>query len=145
MGRNKRGAAGYRSFGYLTPGEDYRPEDLVEDAELWVGEGELVQFIVLRFTAIMASAFFVPVVLGVFWRGLTREGALAAMVGGVAGVFVWQSGVLPWPGWGPEFIHSAAPGVLISLVLGVVVSRFSAPPPESALSPYFGHSAGGSR
>ena len=35
MGRNKRGAAGYRSFGYLTPGEDYRPEDLVEDAELF--------------------------------------------------------------------------------------------------------------
>ena len=100
-----------------------------------VGEGELVQFIVLLFTAIMASAFFVPVVLGVFWRGLTREGALAAMVGGVAAVFVWQSGVLPWPGWGPEFIHSAAPGVAVSLVLGVVVSRFSAPPPESALSP----------
>ena len=110
-----------------------------------VGEGELVQFIVLLFTAIMASAFFVPVVLGVFWRGLTREGALAAMVGGVAAVFVWQSGVLPWPGWGPEFIHSAAPGVLVSLVLGVVVSRFSAPPPESALCPYFGNSAGGSR
>ena len=109
-----------------------------------VGEGELVQFIVLLFTAIMASAFFVPVVLGVFWRGLTREGALAAMVGGVAAVFVWQSGVLPWPGWGPEFIHSAAPGVAVSLVLGVVVSRFSAPPPESALSPYFGNSAGGS-
>ena len=35
MGRNKRGADGYRSFGYLTPGEDYLPEDLVEDAELF--------------------------------------------------------------------------------------------------------------
>ena len=35
MGRNKRGADGYRSFGYLTPGEDYPPEDLVEDAELF--------------------------------------------------------------------------------------------------------------
>ena len=35
MGRNKRGAGGYRSFGYLVPGEDYHPEDLVEDAELF--------------------------------------------------------------------------------------------------------------
>ena len=110
-----------------------------------VGEGELVQFIVLLFTAIMASAFFVPVVLGVLWRGLTREGALAAMVGGVAGVFVWQSGVLPWPGWGPELVHPAAPGVVISLVLGVAVSRFTAAPPESALAPYFARPAGDSR
>lgn len=107
-----------------------------------VGEGELVQFIVLLFTAIMASAFFVPVVLGVTWRRLTREGALAAMLGGVAAVFLWQSGALPWPGWGPETIHPAAPGVLVSLVLGVVVSRLSPPPPDSALLPYF---RGGSR
>ena len=35
MGRNKRGAGGYRSFGYLAPGADYRPEDLVEDAKLF--------------------------------------------------------------------------------------------------------------
>lgn len=35
MGRNKRAAGGYRSFGYLTPGEDFRPEDLVEDAALF--------------------------------------------------------------------------------------------------------------
>ena len=35
MGRQKRGAGGYRSFGYLIPDEDYRPEDLVEDAELF--------------------------------------------------------------------------------------------------------------
>ena len=103
-----------------------------------VGEGELVQFIVLLFTAIMASAFFVPVVLGVSWRGLTREGALAAMVGGVAAVFVWQSGALPWPGWGPELVHPAAPGVVVALVLGVIVSRFSAAPPQTAIEPYFG-------
>ena len=114
-----------------------------------VGEGELVQYIVLLFTAIMASAFFVPVVLGVTWRGLTREGAFAAMVGGVASVFIWQSGVLPWPGWGPELIHPAAPGVAVALIVGVAVSRLTPPPPESALAPYFGprfgRVAGGSR
>ena len=35
MGRNKRGAGDYRSFGYLTAGEDYQPRDLVEDAALF--------------------------------------------------------------------------------------------------------------
>ncbi len=109
-----------------------------------VGEGELIQFIVLLFTAIMASAFFVPVVLGVLWRGLTREGAFAAMTGGVTAVFVWQSGVLPWPGFGPESVHSAAPGVLISVLLGVVVSRLTPKAPESALRPYFGQGSGDS-
>jgi Na+/proline symporter len=34
-----------------------------------VGEGELVQFIVLLFTALMASSFFMPVVLGVLGNG----------------------------------------------------------------------------
>ncbi len=103
-----------------------------------VGEGDLVQFIVLLFTAIMASAFFVPVVVGVYWRRLNREGAAAAMLAGVTAVFVWQADLLPWPGFGPESVHPAAPGVLASLLAGVVVSRWTPPPPESALQPYFG-------
>ena len=109
-----------------------------------VGEGELVQFVVLLFTAIMAGAFFVPVVLGTAWRRLTREGAFAAILGGVTTVFVWQGGLLPWPGWGPELVHPAAPGVLVSLVLGVVVSLLTRPPPEAALLPYFSGRPGGS-
>ncbi len=103
-----------------------------------VGEGDLVQFIVLFFTAIMASAFFVPVVVGVYWRRLTREGAVAAMVAGVATVFGWQADILPWTGFGPDLVHPAAPGVLVSLLVGVLVSRATPPPPESALAPYFG-------
>lgn len=110
-----------------------------------VGEGELVQYIVLLFTAIMASAFFVPVVLGVFWRRLNRQGALAAMLSGVAAVFLWQAEVLPWPGFGPATIHPVAPGVLCSLLFGVVVSRLTPAPPRSALAPYFDRGNGGER
>ncbi len=108
-----------------------------------VGEGELVQFIVLLFTAIMASAFFVPVVLGVTWRRLTREGALAAMVGGVVTVFAWQAELFPWPGWNPDFVHPAAPGVIVSFLLGITVSLLTPPPPEEALRPYFSNRGGG--
>jgi len=95
-----------------------------------VGEGELVQFIVLLFTALMAAAFFMPVVLGVYWRRGTKEGAAAAMIGGVTATFLWK-------GFGPETIDPVLPGFLVSAVLMVGVSLLTDPPPEGALEPYF--------
>jgi SSS family transporter len=95
-----------------------------------VGEGELVQFIVLLFTALMAAAFFMPVVLGVYWRRGTKEGAAAAMVGGVAATFLWK-------GFGLETIDPVLPGFLASAVLMVGVSLLTKPPPATALKPYF--------
>ena len=95
-----------------------------------VGEGELVQFIVLLFTALMAAGFFMPVVLGVYWRRATREGAAAAMIGGVATTFVWKV-------YGLESIDPVLPGFLVSAVLIVVVSLLTPPPPQSATEPYF--------
>jgi Na+/proline symporter len=95
-----------------------------------VGEGELVQFIVLLFTALMAASFFMPVVLGVYWRRATKEGAAAAMVGGVAATFLWK-------GFGLESIDPVLPGFLTSAVLMVGVSLLTPPPPEVALDPFF--------
>ena len=95
-----------------------------------VGEGELVQFIVLLFTSLMASSFFIPVVLGVYWRRATREGAAAAMIGGVTMTFAWKS-------FGPEAIDPVLPGFLFSALLMVLVSLVTPPPPASATDPYF--------
>ncbi len=95
-----------------------------------VGEGELVQFIVLLFTALMASSFFIPVVLGVYWRRATREGAAAAMIGGVTMTLAWEF-------FGSEAIDPVLPGFLLSAVLMVVVSLLTPPPPASATAPYF--------
>jgi len=95
-----------------------------------VGEGELVQFIVLLFTALMAAAFFMPVVLGVYWRRGTKEGAAAAMIGGVTATFLWK-------GFGPDTIDPVLPGFLVSAVLMVGVSLVTKPPPEGALEAYF--------
>jgi SSS family transporter len=95
-----------------------------------VGEGELVQFIVLLFTALMASAFFAPVVLGVTWRRATREGAVAAMVGGLAAALLWE--VLGW-----ENVDPVLPGFLTSCCLMVGVSLATPAPPREAVAPYF--------
>jgi Na+/proline symporter len=95
-----------------------------------VGKGELVQYIVLLFTALMAAGFFMPVVLGVYWRRATREGALAAMLGGVTVTFLWKI-------YGSGIIDPVLPGFLCSAFLIVVVSLLTPRPPESALAPYF--------
>lgn len=95
-----------------------------------VGEGELVQFIVLLFSALMAAAFFIPVVLGVYWKRATKEGAAASMVGGAAMTFLWK-------GFGPESVDPVLPGFLASALLMVGVSYLTRPPSEEVLLRYF--------
>jgi SSS family transporter len=95
-----------------------------------VGERELVQFIVLLFTALMAAAFVMPVVGGMLWRRATKQGAAAAMVGGVAATFAWE--VL-----GSQAIEPVLPGFIVSALLFVTVSLVTNPPPPAALTPYF--------
>jgi SSS family transporter len=95
-----------------------------------IGEGDLVQFIVLLFTALMAAAFVLPVVGGVLWARATREGAASAMVGGVAATFAWEV-------WGAPSVEPVLCGFLVSGALFVTVSLLTPPPPASALAPYF--------
>lgn len=97
---------------------------------LGVGEGELVQFIVLLFTALMASSFFMPVVAGVFWRRANKQGAIAAMVGGLGVSVAWEL-------FGTASIDPVLPGFLCSAALLFGVSLMFPPPPEGATGPYF--------
>ena len=95
-----------------------------------VGEGQLVQLIVLLFAALMASSFFVPVVAGVYWRRATRQGAIASMVGGVTVTLLWKA-------LGPDTIDPVLPGFLASAALLSGVSLLTPPPPGTAVAPYF--------
>jgi len=95
-----------------------------------IGEGELVQFIVLLFTALMAAAFVMPVVGGIVWRRATKQGAAAAMVGGVAATFTWEI-------FGDPAVEPVLLGFLVSATLFIGVSLITPPPPKTALAPYF--------
>ena len=99
-----------------------------------VGEGELIQFIVLLFTALMGASFFIPVVLGVIWRRGTKHGAVAAMVGGVTVTFLWNS-------LGDPAIDPVLPGFLASAILMVSVSLMTRPPSHETVERYFGDPA----
>lgn len=95
-----------------------------------VGQGELVQFIVLLFTALMAAAFVMPVVGGVLWQRATKEGAAASMIGGVSATFAWEV-------FGNPVVEPVLCGFLVSATLFILVSLITPPPPRSALVPYF--------
>ena len=94
-----------------------------------MSEGTLVQIIVILFSGLMGACFFAPVVIGVYWKRATREGAVAAMLGGLLGTLGWEL-------WGLDAIHAVLPGFLISLVLFFGVSLVSPRPPESAVTPF---------
>ena len=95
-----------------------------------IGEGELIQFIVVLFSALMAASFCVPVLGGVIWKRATREGAIASMIGGVSTTILWKA-------FGPDTIDPVLPGFLVALLLMIVVSLLTPPPPQHAISPFF--------
>ncbi|MFT7462547.1 MAG: sodium/proline symporter [Pseudohongiellaceae bacterium] len=76
------------------------------------------------------GAAFGPVVLcSLYWKRMTRAGALAGMVGGFATTIAW---VL----WGKEQnygLYEAVPGYVAAFILIWVVSQMTEPPPDEAL------------
>jgi len=93
-------------------------------------EGELVQFIVILFTAIMGAGFFTPVVGGILWKRATKQGAIAAMIGGVVTTGLWKA-------YGDPLIYPVLPGFIVSILAYLIGSWCTKPPPESAWKPYF--------
>ncbi len=93
-------------------------------------KGELIQFIVVLFTAIMGAGFFVPVVGGVLWKRATKQGAIAAMVGGVVVTGLWKA-------FGNPLIYPVLPGFITSLVAYVVFSLMNKPPHSNSWEAYF--------
>jgi SSS family solute:Na+ symporter/sodium/pantothenate symporter len=110
-----------------------------------------LQFLIIFTTGGMASTFLAPTVLALYSPRATKAGALAAMIGGF--VTVMGLYILGWFGISKEGLtgpakEKVAPvylfgldplvyGMLVSFVLGIVVSRFTAPPSKSHAGRYF--------
>ena len=100
--------------------------------------GFVAQVVAFAF-GLAASSFFPAILLGIFWKRATREGAIAGMLSGIlftAGYIVYFKFVAPgendaghwWLGISPEGIGTVGMG--LNFVVAVVVSRFSPAPPE---------------
>jgi cation/acetate symporter len=99
--------------------------------------GFVAQVVAFAF-GLAASSFFPILVLGIFSKRTTREGAIAGMLTGIgftAAYIIYfrffrpDAGASEWL-WGisPEGI--GALGMVLNFAVALVVSRFTAPPPE---------------
>ena len=104
--------------------------------------GFVAQVVAFAF-GLAASSFFPAILLGIFWRRTTREGAIAGMISGIlftAAYIVWFRLLHPeldsaeqwWLGISPEGIGTI--GMLLNLAVTVVVSRLTPAPPPSVQS-----------
>jgi len=110
-----------------------------------------LQFLIIFTTGGMACTFLAPTILALFSPRATKAGALAAMNGGF--VTVMGLYVLGWLGISKEGLtgpakEDVAPvylfgldplvyGMLVSFALGIIVSRFTYPLPQSHVDRYF--------
>ena len=102
--------------------------------------GFVAQVVALAF-GLAAASLFPAILMGIFFKGINREGAVAGMLAGLVftlGYIVWFKS--PWFGatdaaghWlfgvSPEGIGSL--GMLLNFAVAVAASRFTAPTPQS--------------
>ncbi|WP_114856156.1 sodium/proline symporter PutP [Brachybacterium sp. YJGR34] len=84
------------------------------------------------------AAFGPIVLLALFWRRLTAIGAGVGMVAGAVVSFVWGQFTpdVTWGLFGEQHLYEIIPGFLICLVLAVVVSLLTPPPPASTVAEF---------
>lgn len=82
----------------------------------------------------LESTFFVPLVLGLYWRRGNTPGSIAGMIGGLGG-YILIAGYLKNLSFG---MHPVVMGVAISFVCYVVVSLLTPAPPDKVLQLYWG-------
>ncbi len=102
--------------------------------------GFVAQVVALAF-GLAAASLFPPILMGIFFKGMNKEGAIAGMVCGLGFTLAyiayfkwsWFGAVNTAEHWlfgiSPEGIGSI--GMLINVAVAVTVSRFTAPTPAS--------------
>lgn len=70
----------------------------------------------------LASSFGPVLLLSLYWRRTTRQGAIAGMISGSATVIIWKN-----IGFLSNLLYELVPGFLVSLLVTIVVSWVSKP------------------
>ncbi|MDP6931445.1 MAG: sodium/proline symporter [Myxococcota bacterium] len=105
-------------------------------------ESVLFSLVLFAWTGITAT-FCPPLILSLFWKGLTRAGAVASMCWGLFWTFVWtlQTGegdaaahwvtVMLWEGFDGSAEEAMLPAFGGALLVAVLVSLFTSPPEDA--------------
>lgn len=109
-------------------------------------ESRVIFFFVLFAWAGIGSAFCPVIILSLFWKGLTRTGAIAAMVTGFAVTIAWKLMPPAWlgvsfliPSLAPpnkavadlvaaDLVYEMLPAFIGAFIVAIVVSLFTKPP-----------------
>ncbi|MFT5458035.1 MAG: sodium/proline symporter [Myxococcota bacterium] len=92
-------------------------------------EGRTVFWFVIFGWSGIAATFCPTMILSLFWKGMTRNGALASMVTGFVAVPVFKFGATALPVLGPYFgeLAELPPAFLAGALAGIVVSLLDKP------------------
>ena len=105
-------------------------------------ESVLFSLVLFAWTGITAT-FCPPLILSLFWKGLTKAGTAAAMCWGLFWTFVWTlkigegDAATPWvtvklwEGFDGSAEEAMIPAFFGALLVAVVVSWFTEPPPDA--------------
>lgn len=105
-------------------------------------ESVLFSFVLFAWTGITAT-FCPPLILSLFWKGLTKAGAAAAMIWGLFWTFVWTLEVGEgdaaahwvttklWDGFSGSAEEAMIPAFGGALLVAVLVSLFTTPPEDA--------------
>ena len=85
----------------------------------WDDESVILN-IVANAWAGFGAAFGPLVVMSLHWKGITRSGAIAAIVGGAATVIIWIAAGSFGTG-----LYEIVPGVIVSTLAGIIVSKMT--------------------
>ena len=99
--------------------------------------GFVAQVVAFAF-GLAASSFFPVIILGIFYKRMNREGAIAGMVVGIlftAGYIIYFKFVNPAANTTENWLFGISPegigtiGMLINFAVAIVISRVTPPPP----------------
>jgi Na+/proline symporter len=126
---------------------------IVCTAMAWALADQNVALIVWIGTGGMMAAFAGPLVVGSVWRGITKAGAFAGLLGGVSVFSITHGGFIDPQWFAPGVLHDAAlwliaeapnpwscaaMGEIVSVALTWAVSMLTQPLPEEHLARMFG-------
>jgi SSS family transporter len=96
----------------------------------------LILRIVSYAIAIVGAAFFLPLLVGMTWRRLSREAALASSIGGTLATCVWIFGALTNSAWAGG-VHPGIIGLGTGALLMLTVTMFTPPVEKQAIDKFF--------
>ena len=82
------------------------------------------------------GASFSPIVLfSLYWKGLTRAGAVSGMIAGAATVIIWIVWIKPLADISEFFgMYEIIPGFIVSVIVTYAVSKFTRKPSERTIN-----------